>query len=205
MFSTTEVRWFHKGNLSLPALAWFESCPGDWQEQLARTDYYLLNPDSDALGIKLREGRLELKQRLLELGVANLHDHVWGLLERWQKWSFVLAGTPSILQEINRPESVWLAMHKQRKLRRYRFDHEAFIEPVPVDHLPLQGCTVELTNVRCADQAWWSLAFEAYGTETSSREILVAVARQLFEGHEAPVLAAVNSYGYPRWLARLKH
>ena len=63
MFATAEVRWFYEGAVSPEVLEWFEQGELTPEEQPYRVDYYLRLSDRDSLGIKLREGRIEVKQR----------------------------------------------------------------------------------------------------------------------------------------------
>ncbi|MGD8968471.1 MAG: hypothetical protein PVI07_13255, partial [Anaerolineae bacterium] len=61
------------------------------QRHPAREDHYLRLSDTYALGIKLRQGRIEAKQRVRRPGVVRFHERVTGIVEHWRKWSFQLA------------------------------------------------------------------------------------------------------------------
>lgn len=63
MYPTAEVRWFHRGKVPLDVMAWFLRLHGEPEEPGHRVDYYLRLSDADALGIKLRDGRIEIKTR----------------------------------------------------------------------------------------------------------------------------------------------
>jgi hypothetical protein len=59
-----EVRWFLTGPVSSQARTWFDGLPGENVKQsYPRQDIYLVIPNRDDLGLKVREGRLEIKTR----------------------------------------------------------------------------------------------------------------------------------------------
>lgn len=198
---TTEVRWFHEGELPPPWLRWFEGCPGPWIDEPPRTDSYLIIKDTDGLGVKFRQGRLEIKQRQKSWGILHLNNRAQGLVEHWIKWSFEIAGSPDSPAGLIRPESNWTEVQKLRKLRRYQLRDNGQLVPLTEEANPPNLCEVELTKVWIGEQSWWSLAFEAPGDKGASREVMLAVASQLFGLEGTPILNAPNSYGYPRWLA----
>ncbi|BAY35854.1 hypothetical protein NIES2111_01710 [Nostoc sp. NIES-2111] len=89
MLTSKEIRWFYPGRIPEGIKVWFHQyCLID-QEQLPqeREDVYLYIPGSDFLGIKLREGSLEVKWRTAELGVVSFGELVSGKAEKWTKWS----------------------------------------------------------------------------------------------------------------------
>ena len=61
--STTEVRWFRRGSIPQSVRQWFSTLGRQPEFQPPRLDYYLRLLDGDALGIKIREGKVEVKQR----------------------------------------------------------------------------------------------------------------------------------------------
>jgi hypothetical protein len=199
---TTEVRWFQEGELPPSWLPWFEGCPGSWLDEPLRTDSYLIIRDTDGLGVKSRQGRLEIKQRQESWGILQLKNHVQGLVEHWIKWSFEITGGEDLPAGFERPESNWASVHKVRKLRRYQLKDDGQLLPLPEGVNPANLCEVELTKVWMGEQPWWSLAFEAPGDKQASRETLLAVSRQLLGLEGAPELGPSNSYAYPNWLAR---
>jgi hypothetical protein len=60
MFPTTEVRWFTQGVIPSEVLRWFHEERKAFEEQPLRVDYYLRIVEGESLGVKLREGRLEI-------------------------------------------------------------------------------------------------------------------------------------------------
>lgn len=83
---TREVRWF----LPKPwpdLVQWFEGLSVDAYSREVREDRYLLLPRQVALGVKVREGRLELKYRIGTPGRVWVAPGVPGRLEEWEKFS----------------------------------------------------------------------------------------------------------------------
>ena len=196
MFPTMEVRWFGEGTVPAEVWEWFHQGEQEPEGQPTRIDYYLRLPNTDSLGIKLREGRVEIKQRHRQHGVVHFHKRVAGVVEHWRKWSFQLARLPSIVT----PAPSWIGVSKERKLRRYRLTADQVVVAVSAHEHPDQGCGLELTNIRVAGKDWWSLGFEAFGDEAILQETLLRVAKQVLAVSEPPTLDAADSCGYPKWL-----
>ncbi|NIV28827.1 MAG: hypothetical protein GWN58_04720, partial [Anaerolineae bacterium] len=64
MYPTLEARWFMRGSIPHEVREWFARGEPAPIHEPPRMDHYLRLQRSNALGIKLREGRLEIKQRL---------------------------------------------------------------------------------------------------------------------------------------------
>jgi hypothetical protein len=200
MLATMEVRWFYSGTLPTDVLAWFLQRERRPVDPPSRVDHYLPVAEGDSLGIKLREGRLELKQRHRRLGVVRLHRRAVGIVEHWRKWSFPLAGINDGLTSVAHPASGWIGVYKRRRLQRFQVLEEGNLVATSSQHYPDQGCDLELTEVRAVGATWWTVAFEAFGREDSLQESLGLVADSILSITDPPLLAAEDSYGYPRWL-----
>jgi hypothetical protein len=198
MWPTVEVRWFYPGRIPGPLQAWFRQVEGEGEEQPCRVDHYLRLGATEALGIKMREGRIEIKQRRRRLGLFRFHERVAGQVEAWRKWSFALAGTGALV-----PASSWIAVEKARTLVQFQVGSEGRILPLPAGSYEAQGCGLELTRIVIRGADWWSLGFEAFGPEARLQENLVAVAKHLLGSEAAPGLEDAASCGYPRWLERV--
>ncbi len=74
------------------------------------------------------------------------------------------------------------------------------ITVVPVTESIDQGCNVELTQLSINGNAWWSLAFEAFGEDDCLMEHLQTVASWVFKSYRGSNLQAEDSYTYPSWL-----
>jgi len=211
LFSTIEVRWFGEGSISRTVRTWFEQCLGEISGHQVRVDTYLGNPGSDGLGVKIREGRLEIKYRTHHYGPVQLHRQVIGLVEQWQKLGLMLGPNQIDSNVTNPSEPNWIRVQKERQLRCYQL--------VPNDLLSLEAgdtgaeedvttnkvrrCDVELTSIQVENRRWWSLALEASGQTAGTYEDLISVFSRLSESNEPPPLSAGNSFSYPSWLANL--
>ena len=202
MFPSMEVRWFYQGMVPAEVAEWFRSGTSQPEGQSPRVDYYLNLRGTDDLGIKLREGRLEVKQRQHQHGIQRFCEQAAGLVEHWHKWSFELSRGEGELSGSLRPISSWVAVQKERLLRKYRATGDDRLVPVPAEEYPERGCSVELSALRVEGQDWWSLCFEAFGNEPSLRQTLLLVVEEVLACERMPFqLDAKASYGYPRWLA----
>ena len=196
MFPTVEVRWFYRGKIPTHIHAWFARLAGPAMDQAQRTDVYLDAGRVD-LGIKLREGQIELKQRQQADGFIHLMDQTTGEIERWRKWSFSLAAGCGV------NGTGWTAVTKTRRLRSYYLARNGAILPLPVGQRVARGCEVELTQVEACDEAWWTVAIEAFGEGDAQVQVLRLVGHYVFGVGVGHVFSASDSCSYPAWLARL--
>jgi hypothetical protein len=200
MFSTAEVRWFYRGPIPLEVETWFDRGAGRAEQRPSREHHYLRLEDTYALGIKLRGGCIEIKQRVRRPGVFHFHKRVTGIVEHWRKWSFQLAEPDRALSSITGPTASWIAVRKERMLRLYRLTTQKYVVPASSSPPPREGCELELSRVYVGERDWWTLAFESFGEESLLQEQLELVARHVFAADEPPSLNASQSRGYPDWL-----
>lgn len=193
------MRWFTEGSLPAGIVDWFEGHEPDPEIQPRRVDYYFRVVGVDSIGIKLREGKIELKQRQRQLGVIRLHERVHGILEEWSKWSFGLAESAIGTLVVDLPSSGWIRAEKERAVRRYGLS-DSGIHAASRGYYPVPGCAWELTEVDIAGSSWWSLGFEAFGSKDGLQDLLFRVALRTLLETEPPTFAADNSFGYPELL-----
>jgi len=204
MFPTLEVRWFIRGNIPEQVREWFVRGDPAPINEPPRVDHYLCLQRTNALGIKLREDRIEIKQRLHQYGNIRFHRRVTGVIEHWRKWSLPLAATGESLAEMLVPRSSWMGVRKDRMLRGYRCDADGQVLATPGGYAD-RGCHMELTGVQAGDRVWWTLAFEAYGAEPSLRGSLASTMGYILERDGPPTaLDGRDSYSYATWLALLE-
>ncbi len=202
MLPTAEVRWFYQGVSPAEVLAWFQRGERQPERQPRRVDYYLHLVEDDSLGIKLREGRIEVKVRLQQQGIVRFHERVAGLVEHWRKWSFQLAQADDTLTGLLTPASSWIAVKKERQLYTVQLTAHKRIVTLSAEDNPAEGCNLELTSIEVGGKQWWSLGFEAFGDELTIGENLRLVAETILTDDSGPpALGAEHSYGYPKWLA----
>lgn len=168
---TVEIRWFQPGPTPAAARAWFDALGPEVLAE-SRVDAYL-TPESDALGVKLREGAVEAKRRTDRLGSLAVGA---GEVEAWTKWSFPRADAAT-------PDQGWVEVAKTRRQR----------------HAPSGDCALELSEVVVRGETWWSVCLEATGADLAARRAALADgARQWLAS--APALPAEAARGYPAWL-----
>jgi hypothetical protein len=180
MDRTAEVRWFAPGQPPAPLDQRMDELGATGPE--GRTDVYLCLPETEALGVKLRDrgAALELKLRERALGEMEFPGGVAGSPELWQKWSFARDTST----DLGLPAGAWLEVDKARRLA----------DP---------GCQVELTELRADGQEWWTLGFEASGAQPE--EILTEAVAAFFSRPDLNAdLEGARSCAYPAWLSLLK-
>ncbi len=111
---TLELRWLFGGASPRDVRAWFGAA--DAPEE--RVDHYLLLPAAHELGIKLRDGRFEVKGRVgppepVELGGAS------GVIEGFAKWSVEDVGPVSPSRALASAAAPTLAIAKVRRRRAF--------------------------------------------------------------------------------------
>jgi hypothetical protein len=179
MLTTIELRWFYPGMLPELMKDWFDGDIGVNPE--SREDFYLKLPNCEYLGIKLRQGRLEVKLRQAELGKLNFGDNVAGKAEKWVKWMCEEPEAETLINQNQKAQPDWVRVQKIRWQRKY------------------SGCNVELTQLSLRGDDWWSLAFEILEEEGMMQ--LEASANLLFQKSCPVKLQIQDFYAYPHWLS----
>lgn len=195
MQKSIETRWFFQGTAPPEVVQWFSTALA--MVQTPRVDTYLHTPGTPDLGIKLREGRIEIKQRVKQLGSHTFHPHVTGVAESWNKWGFPIN---SVDTAVGMEPTAWIPVVKERTLRQYQIISAGRIRAIPAWLFPLQRSSIELTNILLNDTPWWSLGFEAIGTDIDLFTPLQTTAALAFKASGFPPLSAEHSYSYPKWI-----
>jgi hypothetical protein len=164
-----------------------------------REDVYLYSP-SDFLGIKLRQGRLEVKWRKSELGIIRFGDSVEGKAEKWGKWLCEDSAKESFQPTTVANTPSWVSVQKVRYSQLYQIVSEFPPQPVSANERIDNGCSVELTRLLIRENPWWSLAFEASGEEACLMDNLQKTASWIFNTYHWSKLLAADSFAYPSWL-----
>ena len=202
-YPTLEVRWFRQGAVPGGVLEWFLQCDPEPERGLARTDHYLPIPHSAAVGIKLRDGNLEIKRLHRELGLVHVHAGVSGVLEEWHKWRFPVGEDDATDPGGERPASPWIAVAKERLSRRYEVTDSGQVARMAPLQVGGTGGNLELTDVGALGQHWWTVSIEAFGPEASLGQAFSLVCERVFARGGPPGLDSANSYGYPRFLEEI--
>lgn|GEM_PF-236802 len=223
---TSEVRWFQRGSLPEAVRTTFLATVPAAVVEPPRTDAYVRLSAHD-LGIKLREGRLEVKGRLEDHGLHHLCQGIEleagvdlvGRVETWAKWTVAdfnsdtdlpsarLVRSPGPSARVNDTALHLTSVTKARIV--------AYLDPIRGAFCPLPAevdaqwwrdrCAVEITEVRRAGDDWWTLAVEApldAGRPTTVlNTALTAVTRAVPSAISLLSPCKDNSRSYPAWLA----
>lgn len=193
---TCEMRWFLEGPLPGEVERWFQSgqaAAAPWRE-----DRYLILPGAADMGIKRREGRLEIKGRIAKLGTHAIASEIEGVAERWCKWSYDAA---AIEGGCFRGEAI--VVGKARLQRHFLLEPGGPAQEAAQRDLARRGFSLELTRIRLpSGEAHWSLGIEAAPDDPALLADLVHALRELLRGFPLP-LPRPCSRSYPAWLARM--
>ncbi|WP_194974258.1 hypothetical protein [Aquiflexum lacus] len=223
LYHSAEIRWFLPPATDWEtALDWFignESKKADQTLDLPaektldinhikredlRTDEYLVIPQCNTVGVKQRQGKLEVKAQVGER-VHYQNEHLSGIIDYWSKWSLQPSeSNMSLLEKDLKLSGEWLKINKIRYLLKLSHSENG-IRKVTPDAWPEKGCQVELTQVWAegSDEKWTSFGFEAFGgtfqnmgsSLIDSMLFFVSKKRQPFF-----LLSFQNSRSYPAWL-----
>jgi hypothetical protein len=213
-----EVRWFFEGGVDqhLPLQQWFETTVPrpdglprpEWKGRLGdEPDIYLLIPGSTDLGIKWREGELQIKGRVAALGAQLFAGRHQGAVERWIKWSYRdlpdawrrLFATPAENGLIAVP------VRKIRALRKLRLDlFTGTANEVAPDTLIDRGMALELTDLELNGSRYCSLAFEAFPDDSGMHLAFARTVSRFLHTLRDTELEADQSLSYPAWLERVQ-
>jgi hypothetical protein len=220
--STLEVRWFFPGPLdeSGPGMeVWFRTRPRyggsgqpapmrwDPAPPAWREDRYLLVPGNGDMGIKWREGRLEIKGRTSASGPQGLAPRMAGVCERWLKWSYAGETIEQRFADLFGAGTApgLVTVEKRRLQRHLNFDPAGAVNEVPLNDRRERGFNIELAAIRIPgppSYRHWSLAFEAFPSDQAAELFAPVVASFLADCPALP-LSADRSMSYPGWLLAL--
>lgn len=164
-------------------------------------DIYLLLPGCGDMGIKWREGTLQIKGRVEDLGPRRMGTRHRGRVQRWIKWTFeeVPAAYRSLFSSGARHGLATAAVSKTRALRMISLDAGEPVEVMPGDVLQ-RGVGYEMTDLELDGKRCCSIAFEAFPDDAVTAAGFDAVLTGFLE--ELPVpLDAGASMSYPEWLS----
>lgn len=198
MQPSMELRWFLAGAVPAAVQQWFSQGEIAPQTEARRTDHYLHLPACEDVGIKQRQGRMEIKRRLAERSVQTFAKGIAGRIEQWVKWSFVL--DEQQLPDLTKPTGSWVSVEKVRQLKKFAITPDGTITASDASDRIAQGCNFELTTLVLDEKEWWSLGFEAFGELATVETNLTLTLKQVLSDPDFPLLQAEDSFAYPHWL-----
>ena len=214
--ATLEVRWFFDGKSDQQASLkhWFETATpiprapgvgppvrtGRFDDQ---PDIYLLVPGSGDMGIKWREGFLQIKGRVFSPGTQVFCERHQGKMERWVKWSY--ANVPAAYRRLfaagKETGLVTVSVRKVRALRKVRLDTlTGRAREVDAKTFVDRGLVFELTDLEVAGKAYCSLAFEGFPYDAAMDVSFAKTVEAFLDGLTELNLIAAHSRSYPAWL-----
>ena len=195
---SAEARWFFRGMLPTKILDWFRVRSDIVSSE--RSDWYLVFPGCESLGVKQREGKFEIKAIRGASETVHYTRHISARSDAWAKWSYGEKGVDAWIAELQKDRGGWVEVTKKRWLRRFSLDGQ-ILQEVDTTVYPDEGCHVELTAVRVGDSDWWTIGLEGFGEMHRVRRNLSLVAEYFFEENEPPwPLDTSCSCSYPVWL-----
>jgi hypothetical protein len=188
---STEIRWFRSGALPNAIVA---ACEGGTTPFTvsSRVDIYAVGSDP-AMGVKLRDGMLEVKLRQARNALAV--DGLDGYVEQWTKWSWRGADSPFAAAS---PPSPWQAVHKRR--------HQAhFVSGAAsltwVTEAPQGGGSIEATELTIGDGRYYTIGVEALAQGRIGNDLVQLACEKLPTLLGFAEAAFAESFGYPQFLA----
>ena len=158
MFASSEIRWFTRHE-DKPISAWFAELGLSFSA--SRTDFYLPLPGRDDLNVKLREGRVEVKQRVEDPHPFQLAPRAKGSFEEWVKWSFKVDGEDELSRAIIQEKKFnWIEVRKERMA--------VVLTPsgiAPPQQIVPAGCQIEYTRIQVRGETWYTFGLEWFGEE----------------------------------------
>ncbi|QLG46557.1 hypothetical protein [Costertonia aggregata] len=195
MHKTKEIRWFFRTE-NKKIKAWFESQPFDTHED--RTDHYLELTNKE-VGVKTREGKIEVKQRIGTRAKGCLNPNIWGCYDNFIKWSFEVSENDNQFNKImNFGEPKWCAVKKARNLAQLTQENGiTVVKPMSINLA--NGCQIEYTSLSVENEIWHTCGLEWFGNECLHLDD--AIITDIFGTTK---LKMNQSKGYAAFLANLK-
>ena len=217
LLPSREVRWFIESTNENSTILkkWIEDkdpydekgqFPGKgiWKKD-DREDKYVVVPGSTDMGIKWREGQLQIKGRSEDAGMQVFNGRMQGRVEQWLKWSYegadiANAFLPWFKGKLDKGPTI-IPVKKTRALRKIRIDgREVATE---VNDYPDRAVNVELTNLEVFGKRYWSIGFEAFPDDSNMSSAFSQVAEKFLSTLRGVELSPQNCYSYPSWLSTL--
>lgn len=201
--TTAEIRWFYKGEIPADFLKWFGGFNGLFEEQGVRTDLYLKMNENTNYGIKLREGKFEVKKITANKGILSA-NHVEGIADTWIKWS-LKADEQEEIDMAFRDSAHWIEVEKKRMMQKFIPDDKGHLIPHPTEFFPPKGISVELSRIFHNKEKFWTFGMEAFGHDNEIVDLLQSCFRHFFAKRPPTALSLDHSFSYPEWLRYLSN
>lgn len=162
MYKSREIRWF-KPEPDKKILEWFDRKDMNLDNSENRTDHYLILTGKEDLNIKLRQGNIEVKQRMTKPEKGELIAGAVGWFETWEKWSFgIIPDDPYTDEILNNSRNQWLAIHKNRMALKLALKDSRLVM-LPASEQVVSGCQIEYTRINTRGLIHYSFNLEWFG------------------------------------------
>jgi hypothetical protein len=218
MYQTHEVRWFMEEPIE-SLVNWFDKKGHNWKNIIPRTDYYLPLTALKGMGIKLREGNIEIKKLIRQSKKRTFIPNVIeGKMQHWTKSSFDLSSMDKLSNEIIREKKYdWIEVKKERMGYSYEFTATGRLtEEKSLEQEFPEGCQVEYTRITMHNTSFYTLGFEAFSNADRHKQNLAAGTKLMIKdlidygalrGESFPLFTLPNekSMGYPDFLEKISY
>jgi hypothetical protein len=200
-----ELRWFFSDDAFDVLEKWFVTAlPGSQISAVdQRDDIYLFQPGVENCGIKLRDGRVEIKWRQWARTYES-RGRIGGQAERWIKWKLddLTRSRDGNVAPLGFPDGPWITVHKQRRQRKYEWRNE-FVPQSANDMLDV-GVAMEITRLAVRGRRYATALVESFAAdEPGQAALLDRAVENLLRDFPSSLAARELSYGYPCWLNRV--
>lgn len=206
-YITRELRWFFDKDLPKRVAEWYEyELPGNaLYSPGPRTDLYFLVKDRPDFGLKLREGKLQLKWRTFTRSFSTSDGRVRGVQATWHKDEWEFTNPKKVRKEFTRAldlKGPRYAVKKDRKQRKYSVSTNCRLRAVSIEKQPVRVAVIELTTLSVPDGTAWTLGFDVIAVQEEVDEVLQCALDKLLKDYPGPTLSKKSWAGYPKWLLR---
>ena len=212
---SAEMRWFPDyETCTRSILPWFNTHGKSFKGN-SRSDLYLATKNLPTHGIKLRDGRLEIKVLHHDWGEIAINDKNRGRANMWCKYAFNMnpedAEPGEIVSAFTGSRSIginqdWILFNKERLQVTYAINAgKATIELAGENDLTEQGCHLELTRIKVNFQKdYYTFALEAFGKGINLKQYLDMAISEVLLTNKISGLCSEWSMSYPEFLGRLE-
>ncbi len=206
MNQSIEIRWFWE-TLPVAIEDWFKANSLIFKpiENWERKDFYLKTAAPAKQSIKLREGNLEIKQRLKNLDALHFapkqSKKIGGIVELWCKWGFKVAENDFLTQQIiGNGLAEWVEVAKERLLVKYAVELNDSCAIIPSKQKAAEGGQVEITKILIQNKKYYTFAMESFSDSGAYQCNFDIIMKQIFQELPLDLFKIKESQSYPSFL-----
>jgi hypothetical protein len=207
MNQSIEIRWFWE-QFPTDIENWFKSKSLVFKplEDWTRKDFYLKTAAPTKQSIKLREGNLEIKQRLEDLDTLHFDPKNakkrGGMVELWCKWGFKVAENDFLTQQIiGNGLAEWVEVAKERLLVKYAVEPNHSLTVIPIKQKAPEGGQVEITKILIQNKKYYTFAVESFSDSGAQQHNFDIIIKQIIQELPLELFKIKESKSYPSFLS----